>query len=93
MTLFYLRWAECDERPLVSALSRKHEALVALRNLAMPEGAGGCGLPNCSHDKGGCTSCGTGGCGTCGKTLGKDVQEYFAGLRQQMEANQRVPLA
>jgi cell fate regulator YaaT (PSP1 superfamily) len=93
VTLYYLRWAECDERPLVSALSRKHEALVAMRNLALPEGASGCGRPDCGHDKGGCSSCSSGGCGTCGKTIGKDVQEYFAGLRRQMESSRRVSLA
>jgi cell fate regulator YaaT (PSP1 superfamily) len=93
ITLYYVRWAECDERPLVSALSRQYEAMVAVRNLALPEGASGCGRPECGHDKGGCSSCGSGGCGTCGKTLGKDVQEYFAGLRRQMETNRRVSLA
>lgn len=95
VTLHYLRWAECDERPLVSALSKKYEAMVALRDLALPAGASACGKPDCGNGSGGCTSCGTGsGCSTCGsKTMSKDVQEYFAGLRQKMEQSQRVPLA
>ncbi len=91
VTLFYLRWAEADERPLVSALSKKYEAMVALRDLALPAGASACGKPDCGN--GGCSTCGSGGCSTCGKTLGKEVQEYFAGLRQKMDARQRVPLA
>ncbi len=91
VTLYYLREADCDERPLVSALSKKYEALVAMRDLALPAGASACGKPDCGS--GGCTSCGTGGgCSSCGKTLGKEVKEYFAGLRQQMETR-RVPLA
>lgn len=93
VTLHYLRGADCDERPLVRALSQKYETMVALRDLALPQGASGCGRPDCGQSDGGCTSCGTGGCSTCGKTLGKDLQDYFAGLRQKMEASRRVPLA
>lgn len=88
VTLFFLRWAEADERPLVSALSKKYEAMVALRDLALPAGASGCGKPGC-----GSGGCGSGGCGSCGKGNSTDVQEYFAGLRQQLERRQRVPLA
>jgi len=93
VTLFYVRWQECDERPLVRALSQKYEALVALRDLGLPAGATGCGRPNCGSKEGGCTTCGTGGCSSCGKTMGKDVKEYFAGLRQKMEERRRVSLA
>lgn len=92
VTLYHVCWAPCDERPLVSALSRKYETMVALRDLALPAGASGCGKPDCGgKDGGGCTSCGTGGCSSCGKTMAKDVQEYFAGLRQKME-ERRVSL-
>jgi len=91
VTLYFLRWAECDERPLVSALSKKYEALVALRDLALPAGASACGKPDCGS--GGCSTCGSGGCSTCGsKTLSKEVQEYFASLRRKMDAAPRVPL-
>lgn len=97
VTLYHVRWAECDERPLVSALSKKYEAMVGMRDLALPAGANACGQPNCGNQGGGnCTSCGTGGgCSTgCGtKTLTKEVQEYFRGLRQEMERHKRVPLA
>jgi cell fate regulator YaaT (PSP1 superfamily) len=96
VTLYFLRGAACDERPLVSALSKKYEALVSLRDVGLPAGASGCGRPDCgSKDGGGCSTCGTGGCSTCGsKSMARDVQEYFAGLRQQMESHhRRVPLA
>jgi cell fate regulator YaaT (PSP1 superfamily) len=94
VTLFYVRWQECDERPLVRALSQKYEAMVALHDLGLPVGATGCGRPDCGQQAGGCTTCSTGGsCASCGKTMGKDVQEYFAGLRQKMEERRRVSLA
>jgi cell fate regulator YaaT (PSP1 superfamily) len=93
VTIYFVRLKPCDERPLVRALSKKYEALVALHDLALPAGASACGRPDCKNDGGGCTSCGTGGgCSTCGKSTGKDVQEYFAGLRRKME-DRRVPLA
>ena len=96
VTLYHVRWADCDERPLVSALSKKYEAMVGLRDLALPAGANACGRPDCGNQGGGtCSNCSSGGCSTgCGsKTLTKEVQEYFRGLRQQMERQQRVPLA
>ena len=94
VTLFFLRAADCDERPLVSALSKKYEVLVSLRDLALPAGASACGKPDCKQDSGGCTTCTTGGCSTgCGsKALTKEVVEYFAGLRQKMETTARTPL-
>ena len=94
VTLFFLRAADCDERPLVSALSKKYEVLVSLRDLALPAGASACGKPDCKQDSGGCTTCTTGGCSTgCGsKTTAREVQEYFLGLRQKMEASPRTPL-
>jgi cell fate regulator YaaT (PSP1 superfamily) len=95
VTLYHLRWAECDERPLVSALSKKYEAMVGMRDLALPAGANACGRPDCGNQGGNCTTCGTGGCSTgCGsKALTQEVQEYFRGLRQKMEQQNRVPLA
>jgi cell fate regulator YaaT (PSP1 superfamily) len=91
VVLYHVCWQECDERPLVSALSRKYETLVALRDLGLPAGASGCGRPDCGQKEGGgCSTCSTGGgCSSCGKTLGSDVKEYFAGLRQQMEERRR----
>jgi cell fate regulator YaaT (PSP1 superfamily) len=95
VTLYFLRYAECDERPLVAALSKKYEVMVALRDLALPAGATACGKPDCGNSGGGCTSCSSGGgCGTgCGSPkLTADVREYFSGLREKMEQNHRVPL-
>lgn len=64
----YLRWAECDERSLVSSLCRQHDVFVAMHNLRTPaemEGEesdhGGCGEAGCGNKGGsGCTSCATG---------------------------------
>ena len=50
-TIHHLRREECDYRPLVSTLSKKHDLLVVMSNLAQPqepEGKdehGGCGKP------------------------------------------------
>jgi cell fate regulator YaaT (PSP1 superfamily) len=96
VTVYHLRWADCDERILVSALSKKYEAMVAMRDAGLPEGATACGRPDCQNDGkgGGCATCTSGGCATgCGsKGMAREVQEYFAALRQKMEQNNRVPL-
>ncbi|SRR5579871_4829076 len=103
VTLYYLRWAEGDERPLVSALSKRYELMVGMRNLALPEGASACGKPDCGNgqcsscgSEGGCSTggCSTGGCSTgCGsKAKSAEVREYFAGLREKMHNSRRVPL-
>ena len=85
---------DCDYRPLVSRLSREHDILVIMHNLALPqeptageEESHGCGKPDCGqvNGKSGCKSCGTGGCGTCGTGAKKDeVTAYLLGLRQKM---------
>lgn len=101
VTLYFVRWGDGDERPLVSALSKKYESMVALRDLALPAGASGCGQPDCgSKDGGGCSTCGTdggcstGGCSTgCGsKAKAGEVRDYFLSLRNKMEQAQRTPL-
>jgi hypothetical protein len=100
----HLRQEECDYRPLVSALSRLHDVLVIMQNLALPAGLGnedvGCGKPGCGQGQGGCSSCQSGGCGTaggcasgCGAGIQKDdVALFLAGLRRQMENRARTPL-
>jgi hypothetical protein len=50
-------------------------------------GCGDCGSGDC-----GSGGCGSGGCGTCGSMDAEEVQAYFAGLREQMMAHNRVPL-
>jgi hypothetical protein len=91
----HLRRQDCDYRPLVSALSRKHDLLILMHNLALPaevsDHALGCGKPDCGQvGGGGCSSCGSGGgcsAGGCGQTARKeDVTAYLAGLRRQMES-------
>lgn len=88
-----------DLPALVDALHERHgidvlaESLVPTRD--EPEGAGGCGKPDCGRTGGGggCTTCGSdGGCGTCGSAK-VDMRNYFAHLRGKMEVSQRVPLA
>jgi cell fate regulator YaaT (PSP1 superfamily) len=93
--LHHLRWAECDVRPFVSALSREFSLHVSLQDLTrngaavVEEESHGCG--SCGSE-GGCGSCGSGGCGSCGSadTGADEVKAHFAGLRQQME--RRTPL-
>jgi PSP1 C-terminal conserved region len=97
----HLRPVDCDYRPLVSALSRRHDVLITMENLTLPApvGApGGCGKPDCGKEGGGggCTDCGSGGgcsAGSCGKATAKeDVAAYLLGLREQMLQDARTPL-
>ena len=92
-------WAECDATPFLDALSGRAGCRVLLLDLTRSAGEAiaesGCGKPGCGTDKGGCS---TGGCstGSCSKGAVKspgELTEYFAGLRQQMEADVgRTPL-
>ncbi len=84
--LHQVRAAACDVRPLVGTLSREFDLQVSLADLAAPpEEEHDCG--QCSS--GGCGSCGRGGtCGTCGSADPRQVQEFFAGLRRQMDRRQ-----
>jgi cell fate regulator YaaT (PSP1 superfamily) len=106
--LYHLRWQECDERPLVSALSKRHDLHLALHSLALLAGGaeaeeepGGCG--SCGAD--GCGSCAGGDCGTCptkvpetalitapARSLDPPWQAHFAALRERMHASGRTPL-
>lgn len=92
-----LRTAECDVRPFVSGLSRRHGVHVALQDLthpveAAPQGEG-CGEPGCGKANGGCGSCGSGGgCSTCATAPSTDEQAHFAELRRQMEERRHALL-
>jgi hypothetical protein len=97
----HLRREDCDYRALVSHLSRKHDLLIIMQNLALPAAVvdeeAGCGKPDCGKGKGGsCSTCGTGGgcsSGSCSQGAKKeDVTAFLAGLRDQMEKRGRVPL-
>jgi len=88
-----LRWAECDVRPFVSGLSKRHDVQVLLEDVGRPkEEDHGCGRPDCGRGEGGCSTCGTGGCSTCGGGQPEDVRAHFAALREQMHQVGRVPL-
>jgi cell fate regulator YaaT (PSP1 superfamily) len=85
--LHQVRAGSCDVRPLVSTLSREFELMVSLADLAgPPEEEHGCG--HCGP--GGCGSCSTGGCGSCSNADPRELQEYFAGLRRQMDRRQKL---
>jgi hypothetical protein len=90
--LHFVRWQDCDIRPLVSSLSKQFALSVLVQDLThAPEEKHGCG--DCGH--GGCGHCGEGGCGSCGScgsAKPAEVQAYFAGLREKMEQQNRVPL-
>jgi cell fate regulator YaaT (PSP1 superfamily) len=98
--VLHLRRDDCDYRPLVSTLSKRHDILLNLQNLAVSmelNGADhGCGRPDCGQrGGGGCATCGSGdGCsvGSCGKSTRKeDVAAYLAHLRQNLD-RARMPL-
>ena len=94
--LHHLSWADCDQRPFVSALTREHDIPVALHSLVAEKTEDdhehGCGRPDCAKD-GGCGSCGTGGgCTTCGSAKPDDVRAHFSELRERMMAANRMPL-
>jgi cell fate regulator YaaT (PSP1 superfamily) len=87
--LHFVRWTECDVRPLVSGLSTQFALSVIMQDLTrVDEHEDGCG--NCGES--GCGDCGSGGCGSCGTANPKEVRAYFAGLREKMMASPRVPL-
>jgi PSP1 C-terminal conserved region len=68
----YLRWVDCDPRPLMDSLSQNYRLLITLHDLALPSTEvdeepvehGGCGVAGCGG--GGCGSCSAGNCASCG---------------------------
>ncbi len=98
--LHHLRVEDADVRPFVSTLSREFAMHISLVDLSRDsEGAlpkddepPGCDRPDCGQRAdGGCSSCGSGGCGSCGSVGTKDMELYFAQLREHME-RQRTAL-
>src|SRR4029077_4246256 len=65
----YLRWADCDPRPLMEPLSEQYRMLVTLHDLALPapepEEHAPCGSGGCGSGGGGCGSCSSGNCSSC----------------------------
>ena len=89
--LHFVRWEDCDIRPLVSGLSKAFGMHVLLQDLTAQQHTEGC--DSCgSCGSGGCGDCGSGGCGTCGSAKPEEVQVYFAALREKMATGNRVPL-
>jgi hypothetical protein len=92
--LHAVRLGAGDEGPLLEELGERHGLILRMYDLAAEPAAaddhdeGGCG----SCGEGGCGSCGTGGCGSCSAGGAKELTQYFAALRGQMEQKQRVPL-
>jgi hypothetical protein len=89
-----LRWDQCTLTPFVEQLQSHFDLKVTLLDRSKPDEQHGCG----SCGDGGCGSCGEGGgcsSGNCSRGSMKSAEEltrYFAELRQQMQALQRVPL-
>jgi hypothetical protein len=98
--LHAIRLGPCDEGPLLATLGERHDLVMRFYDLTQEpaavdghedHGCGSCGSGGCGAD--GCGSCGTGGgCGSCSAGGAKELAAYFAGLREQMENRQRVPL-
>jgi cell fate regulator YaaT (PSP1 superfamily) len=100
--VYYLRWQDCDYRPLVSTLARIFDLGIIMHDLALPgeqaePEAAGCGKPDCGQGHGGCATCATGGgcsIGGCGKGARKeDVAAYLAGLHAHTAPAARMSLA
>jgi hypothetical protein len=95
-----LRWGENTLTPFIEELQSRHGLRVVLLDRSKPQEQ----QHHCSScGEGGCGSCGDGGCstgggcssGSCSRGSIKSADEltrYFAGLREQMQAVQRVPL-
>jgi len=100
--LHVLCWERCTVTPFLEELRKRHRLLITLQDQSRPEmdqehGCSACG------SAGGCGSCGEGGCdsgggcssGNCSSGRFDNPDEltrYFAALREQMLAEQRVPL-
>jgi hypothetical protein len=90
VVLHGMRLAPGDVGPLLTQLGEEHSIVVRLYevNGTVEEDEHGCG----SCGSGGCGSCGAGGCSSCSSGAGKELANYFAQLRTQMESRNRVAL-
>lgn len=86
-----LRFAPGDIQPLLATVGEEHQLIVRLYevNGTVAEDEHGCG--SCGSE-GGCGSCGAGGCSSCSSGAGRELAEYFAELRSQMETRNRIAL-
>jgi hypothetical protein len=82
--LHYLRWMECDPRPLMDPLADAYQLLVTLHDLALPASVededAGCGAGNCGSGTTGCGSCTSGNCSSCGSRRKQQALEPMHGL-------------
>ena len=93
--LHAVRFGQFDEAPLLSNLGDRHDLIVRLYDLhAEPavdvedeHGCGSCGSGGCGEE-----GCGSGGCGSCSAGGAKELTNYFAALREQMEQGHRLAL-
>jgi hypothetical protein len=84
--LHYLRWTDCDPRPLMDPLAQRYHVLVTLHDLALPSTPddlepaehAGCGAHGCGG--GGCGSCSTRNCASCGHHTSEPDALARAGL-------------
>ena len=104
--LHVLKLGQCDEGPWLAELGERHGMIVRVHDLAREapaadedeheddHGCSSCGSGGCGSGE--CGSCGTGssggGCSSCSSGGGAELAKYFAGLREQMERRERVPL-
>jgi hypothetical protein len=95
--LHAVRFGPCDEGPFLAELGDQHGLIVRLYDLhgdpaveGSEPGCGSCGEGGCGE--GGCGSCGDGGCGSCSSGGAKELQNYFAALREQMDQRGLVAL-
>lgn len=99
--LHYLRWADCDPRPLMDALSQSYHLLITLHDLALPstddaeeaDEQAGCGMGECGS--GGCGSCRAGSCASClsHRSVARPARPALVSATATvLEAPERVPL-
>jgi len=87
----HLRWADCDPRPLMDALSQRYRLLITLHDLALPsmeeaeeqQEHASCGRDGCGG--GACGSCSAGNCASCVSQRAK--------ARQALSHSPRAPSA
>lgn len=95
--LHALPWDACDATPLLDELANRFGVAVRLLDLSRAvvpgeeQSSGGCGKPGCGSESGGggCSSgggCSTGSCSRGAAKSADELTEYFADLRQKMEA-------
>jgi hypothetical protein len=95
--IHYLRWADCDPRPLMEPLAQQYRLLVTMHDLALPVGGndeedkvlGGCGAAGCGSS--GCGTCQSGNCATCISHKGKQGPFSRIGRTEALQASAGIP--